>query len=143
MKLCLFLFFNVLFLHANTVIDEFHSLKNKDQEIQFLTKYQTADSPTVLAFVYAVEMKQASYKINPFTKLAIFNKTRKKLDNLIVLHPDNIALRYVRLLLQERIPSILGYNKDITNDKKIILEYLTKNTISSNFKTYIYSNTSL
>jgi hypothetical protein len=124
-------------------IKEFHQLKSEEEEVFFVEKYSKDKAPSVQAYVCAVEMKQAEYTFNPITKLKIFKRNRKKLDSLLSKHPQNIDLHYIRLLLQERTPSILGYNDSIKEDKLFLLTKIETQEVSKELQVYIYNNTSL
>lgn len=144
MKSLLMIFvFTFLYSEGHSVVSEFHLLANKEEEQVFMEKYQENENATVQAYVCAVEMKQAEYPINPIAKLKIFNRTKKKLNILIRDNPENIDLRYVRLLLQEKTPSILGYKDNIEEDKKFLKNEFDLKNISKDLKEYIYQNTSL
>jgi hypothetical protein len=137
----LFLFMG--FSEAQIVMEEFHQLKSEIEEAVFITKYRKETCISVQAYVCAVEMKQAEYVFNPFTKLKIFKKTKRKLNLLIDTNPKNIDLRYIRLLLQERTPSILRYNDTIEEDKAFLLKKIDTKGIYKELQVYIYNNTSL
>jgi hypothetical protein len=130
-------------LDIQAVVNEFHELSTKESELIFIDTHKELTNPSVLAYVYAIEMRQAEYKINPIIKLNIFNKTKKKLNQLIINNPDNIHLRYIRLMLQEKAPSILGYTNFIDEDKFYIKEKLKLIDDSDYLDIFIYKNTSL
>lgn len=136
--ICLF-----LNLDNTTIVEEFHELKTKNEEISFLKKYANEVNPNVQAYVCALQMKQAKYFFSPIAKLRAFRKSKNKLELLIKNNPDNIDLRYVRLMLQERIPSILGYQDDIETDKFFLRDKLKTKKISKKLEIYIHKNTSL
>lgn len=137
------LFLSVFFSEHQSVIVEFHLLTTKAQEEQFILKYKDLDDVTCQAYVCAVEMKQAEYAINPISKLKIFNRTKRKLDSLIINNSGNIDLRYVRLLLQEKTLSILGYKSNIKEDKEFLRKQSNLQNVSKELQEYIYKNTSL
>ncbi len=70
---------------------------------------------------------KASFAWNPFNKLSYFNKGRKMIDTAIKSEPDNIELRMIRLSIQSNAPRIVGYYKNIQEDK----EYILKNVADS------------
>lgn len=142
---CLISIIILVFSFSNTqkVMDEFHLLASEQDEKLFIEKYVANESPTIQGYICAVEMKQAEYVLNPITKLKIFNRSKKKLNELIVTYPTNINLRYLRLLLQERTPSILGYNDKIQEDKSFLEEKINTEEVTEEFKNYIYKNTSI
>jgi hypothetical protein len=125
------------------IVTEFHELNTRESEAQFMKTYISSADPSILAYVYAIEMKQAEYGYNPISKLAIFNKFRKKLDSLIKSNPTNVHLRYVRLVVQEKTPSILGYKSNIPEDKIFLSQKLKVTDDSDYLDVYILAKTSL
>jgi len=144
MKSLVILFvYTVFFLNITEVQEEFHRLNNEDEELTFIEKYHGDLNPSVQAYICAVEMKQAEYSFNPMSKLRIFKKTKNKLEELILNNPKNIDLRYVRLLLQEKTPELLGYKNNIEEDKLFLQNELSLNNISKDLELYIHKNTSI
>ena len=125
------------------VVDEFHKLHDRDSEKMFISNYQQSKEPSILAYVCAIEMKQAEYGYNPILKLKIFYDVKKRLEKLVEKNPNDIHLRYVRLVLQERTPSILGYKDHIDEDKVFLNNKLNTVDKSDYLDAYIYTNTSL
>ena len=125
------------------VVKEFHELDTKASEAVFVKNYSSSAEPSILAYVCGVEMKNAKYSFNPITKLRIFKRTKKKLDSLIVSYPTDVHLRYIRLVLQEKTPSILGYNDYIEDDKLFLSNKLEILDDSDYLDLHIYNNTSL
>ena len=120
-----------------------HAANTKKQEVEFINKYKSSSKISILGYVVSLEMKQAKYKFFPWKKLSIFNKGKKRLESLIKRHPDNIDLRYLRLVIQENIPSLLNYKLNIKEDKLFLSKIMkTKNT-SDYLDFYIKKNTSL
>ncbi|MDG2052304.1 MAG: hypothetical protein P8J69_00790 [Flavobacteriaceae bacterium] len=125
------------------VVEEFHDLKTKESEEVFVKKYTLNSQPSILGYVCAIEMKQAQYSYNPISKIKIFKQTKEKLDLLIQLNLSNVHLRYVRLLLQETSPVILGYDTNIEEDKIFLSKILEISDDSDYLDLYIHKNTSL
>lgn len=128
---------------ASQVMMEFHGLTSEDQEVKFIDTYNNSENPTILAYVVAIEMKQAEYTSNPYTKLKIFNDSKTKLNTLIAENPDDAHMRYLRLMLQEKTPSFLGYNEHIEEDKKFLRSKLAIKDQSDILDEYIRKYTSL
>ena len=125
------------------VVEEFHLLETRESEDVFVKNYTLSSQPSILAYVCAVEMKQAKYSFNPIVKLKIFKQTKKKLDSLIKSHPADVHLRYIRLVLQEKTPVVLGYNNNIEEDKVFLRGKLETADDSDYLDLYIQNNTSL
>jgi hypothetical protein len=139
------LFFCLILSSSNIkeVVKEFHNLSTRQSEVIFVENYSLSSQPSILAYVCAVEMKQAEYSHNPISKLRIFKHTKKKLDSLVQSNPTDVHLRYIRLLLQEKTPSILGYNDNIKEDKIFLINKLEILDDSDYLDLYIHKNTSL
>ena len=144
MKMLVFLFVLCsLDAHVVQVVEDFHLLNDRDSEERFINQHAGIESPSVLGYVVALEMKQAEYSINPFVKLKIFADNKTKLNILIDENKTNVHLRYLRLMLQEKTPSILGYNDYIEVDKRFLNSKLLEIDDSDYLDYYIKKNTSL
>ena len=62
------------------VVEEFHKLDNKLDEMQFINNHAQNPDPSVVAYVLSVSMKQADYEFNPYRKLKIFQT-----NNVVIL----------------------------------------------------------
>ena len=60
------------------------------------------------------------HAFNPVNKVSYFNKGKKVLEEALAIAPDNVELRYLRLTLQENVPSFLGYSDRIKEDRAFI-----------------------
>jgi hypothetical protein len=125
------------------VVKEFHQLKTEEAEIKFITKYNQSTDPSVLAYVVSIAMKQAEYSYNPYYKLNVFNTNKALLDSLIMQHSSNTHLRYVRLVVQQNTPWILGYNGFIEEDQLFLKKMLEVKDESDYLDQYIMANTAL
>jgi len=62
----------------------------------------------------------ADYYINPMQKWKCFKKGKAQLDALIEANKKSMELRFLRLTIQENVPSFLGYNQNKKEDKSFI-----------------------
>lgn len=72
------------------------------------------------AYHASLIMKEAKFAISPFTKLERFNKGKELLESVIALNKNNTEYRFLRLMVQENAPSILGYDTNIKQDSQLI-----------------------
>lgn len=141
--------FILFFLCFNTIteipvfVKEFHSVKTKKAESNFILKYEDSKNASINGYVISLKMKQAKYKFFPWEKLAIFRAERSNLELLIKKNPNNLHLRYLRLVIQESTPKFLNYFSNIELDKKIINQFLLKKDKTDYLDKYIINNTSL
>ncbi len=141
------LFLSILFFfQSNNIpdyINEYDTLSSKQEELNFINKYKNTKNIDITAYVVSLRMKQAEYKIFPWSKLKIFNKEKKNLESLIKKHPKNIHLRYMRLVIQENLPKILNYNSSIKEDKIFLKNMIKQKDTTDYLDAFIVKNTSL
>ena len=124
------------------IVSDFHKLNTKQEEALFIETYKN-HSIDASAYIVALEMKKAQYTILPWRKWSIFQTQKESLNQLIKRYPQNIHLRYIRLVLQEQTPAFLGYNEFIEEDKNFLQYKLQEKDITDYMDIYITNNTSL
>lgn len=72
------------------------------------------------AFSGALLMKKAGLISGPSKKLRVFKDGHKKLEAAIKADVANIEWHFLRLIIQEHAPGILGYHSDIKNDAELV-----------------------
>lgn len=92
------------------------------QLLQLLQPYTAATRPVLAGYKASATMMMANYVLNPFTKLSYFNKGKKLLEQAIETAPVNAELRFLRFVIQTNIPSFLGYNSNIGEDKNLLMK---------------------
>ncbi|MBX3257221.1 MAG: hypothetical protein KF862_24015 [Chitinophagaceae bacterium] len=75
------------------------------------------------AYEGALMMKKAGLLNGAGKKLKEFKAGKVKLENSLQDDPGNTEFRFLRLMIQENAPGILGYNSDVEGDHA----YLRKN----------------
>ena len=123
---------------------EFHNLKDQKSELKFIEKYLHEKNPSIRAYVIASQLKQAEYMLNPIGKISAYNKYKNKLNSLITAYPTNVSSRYMRLVVQERVPKMLSCSKLIQEDKLFLKKYVADQVgTSTQLVKYIKRYTSL
>jgi hypothetical protein len=67
-------------------------------------------------------MMNAKYAVNPLEKWNSFSKGKTLLQKSVGKEPLNVEIRFLRLAMQSKSPSFLGYSEDIPKDKIFILQ---------------------
>ena len=75
------------------------------------------------AYYGALLMKKAGLVEGASNKLRFFKSGRKKLEASIEKNPKNTELRFLRLMVQEHAPGILGYKNNEQHDAEYIKKY--------------------
>lgn len=121
----LLLIFSANFFFAGittTFYDGFYSesLETIDSAVAELDKEELTTS--VAAYKGGLLMKRAGYLDTPVKRTESFKAGHQLLESSIEAEPNNIEYRFIRLAIQENAPKVLRYNKNIEEDKAIILE---------------------
>lgn len=85
-----------------------------------LSKVQSSGIKERIAYEGALLMRKADLVSVPVKKLSFFKQGHKKLEASIAGNKANAEYRFLRLMIQEHAPKSLGYNKNISEDSKII-----------------------
>ena len=78
------------------------------------------------AFEAALLMKKAGMVAAPANKLNLFKTGHRKLEALIKKDSSDTELRFLRLMIQEHAPGLLGYHADLGKDKAFICAHFKK-----------------
>jgi len=87
-----------------------------------LKNYNENNNPTLAAYKACGCMMNAKYAINPFEKWNSFSKGKTLLQKSVGKEPLNVEIRFLRLAMQSKSPSFLGYSEDIPKDKNFVLQ---------------------
>jgi hypothetical protein len=99
------------------------SKKNLDQVNGQLAIVSKSSMEQKQAFEGALIMKKAGLLSGAGKKLNTFKDGHKKLEASLQKDSGNAEYRFLRLMIQENAPGILGYKDDLKKDS----EYLRKN----------------
>lgn len=85
------------------------------------------DDKTLVAFRGAVTTLKAKFAKGFKNKKTYFKEGAELLEFAISAEPKNIEIRCLRLGVQENAPRIVGYRKNIEEDKKFIVDHYKAN----------------
>jgi len=88
------------------------------------------------AYLGVLLMKKAGFEKSLKKKLDLFKEGHKLLETEITADPENAEYRFLRLTVQEKAPAILKYNRNIKEDKKMVIDAYPH--LSTTVKTYIH-----
>ena len=92
-------------------------LKEIDQQLKEAEKASGADKQAIIG---TLTMKKAGLVSGPGKKLRTFKAGHKDLEASISQNKDNAEYRFMRLMIQENAPGILGYKGEIETDSDYI-----------------------
>ncbi len=144
MKFLFFLFITVFSFKTSPVVEEvrnqFPEISSEEQAENFIQQLTNDTSPEAKGYVAAMNFMKSRFVKNPFTKLKFFKIGKNELDTVILKHPKNIEMRYIRYLMQKQIPVFLGYNENIDEDFSLIVNEIVESDYSNMFKLKIINN---
>lgn len=105
-----------------------------------LISVSKTDDKTLVAFKGAVSAMMAKYAKGIKDKKTFMKEGKELLEYALEADPNNVEIHCIRLSVQENVPKITGYTKNIEEDKQFILNNYSSisNKNSKNFvKGYI------
>lgn len=134
--LCLLFGANFLLAGINTTFynalysDSLETIENALEELD-----KEKSTTIVGAYKGGLTMKKSDYLKSAAKKIETFKAGHKLLESAIKADPNNTEYRFIRLTIQEHAPKILKYNKNIEEDKALILKGYQK--MSSKTRAYV------
>lgn len=94
--------------------------ENLNQINQAIKKVKNQSSIQGQAYKGVLLMKKAGLVNGPGKKLSIFKDGKDLLESSIHADPDNVEYRFLRLMIQENAPAILGYKDNLQEDANLV-----------------------
>jgi hypothetical protein len=82
------------------------------------------NDPLIAAYTGALTAVKAKFSMNPWKKYSLCKEGMATLTKSITLSPNDIEIRYLRLLIAYKTPKIAGFQGDMINDKMKILSLI-------------------
>ena len=101
---------------------------NAKDFVEKLSGISNTDDKIMVAYKAASILLDSKYEKKLGEKISRFKEGAKLLESTITSEPNNIEIRMIRLSIQENVPGITGYKKNIKEDKK----YLTTHYAEQN-----------
>ena len=86
------------------------------EEAQAALEHRTDDDPTAAAYFAAFTVLEAKHARWPHLKLRFLNRGLGELDDLVEAHPDQVEIRYLRLLSCYFLPRFFGRTESVEED---------------------------
>jgi hypothetical protein len=88
-----------------------------------LVAIANTDENILVAYKAASIILDSKYEKKLSAKMSRFKEGAQLLEGTIAKEPNSIEIRMIRLSIQENVPGITGYKKNIKEDKKYILAH--------------------
>lgn len=89
---------------------------------QKLAAIDSGDNKTLLAYKGASLAMASKFKNKISDKISTLKEGGKLIEAAVAAEPANIEIRMIRLSIQENVPAITGYKKNISEDKAFVLK---------------------
>ncbi|GAB1309588.1 hypothetical protein KH5_22710 [Urechidicola sp. KH5] len=106
----------------------FLKVESEEQTEFYINELENANSVECQGYLAGMYFMKSRYAGFPLTKMKYFKRGKKLLEQLIAENPNHIELRYLRLIMQYRVPEFLGYHEH----KQLDYNYITTNIESAN-----------
>ena len=97
--------------------------KSETNAKEFLDKLagvSTTDDNVLVAYKAASILLDSKFEDKLRNKMERFKEGAKLLESTVKNEPNNIEIRMIRLSIQENVPGITGYKKNIKEDRQFI-----------------------
>ncbi|WP_312074750.1 hypothetical protein [Chryseobacterium sp.] len=102
--------------------------------IEIADKKSSSD-PVISGYKAAAQILEAKVTTEKNKRKTFVKNGATNLETLIKSNPNNVELRVIRMSVQENIPKIVGYSKNLKEDKTFIISNYPKQNAA--LKTYI------
>ncbi|MFT5165382.1 MAG: hypothetical protein ACI8P3_000607 [Saprospiraceae bacterium] len=123
-----------------SVRSSYHKISSAQQLEQFIQDLKGIACEEAQPYLASAIMQKAEYAFMPTSKLKYFNQGKKLLEKFIQANPNNLEARYVRVLVQSKAPSILGYKDNIKLDIEFIKSHINIADLPVDFQEIILFN---
>jgi len=96
---------------------------NAKEFTEKLSGVSNNDDKILVAYKAASILLDSKFEDKLKNKIDRFKEGAKLLEATIKSDPNNIEIRMIRLSIQENVPGITGYKKNIKEDKKFLTEH--------------------
>ena len=94
-------------------------------ELLIRLDYTDTPSPLIIAYKAVCEAHIAKVESNPFEKYRYLQKANKHLREAIDLDKKNVEIRFLRYAFQIQTPGILGFQRNLEEDRQVIMNDFT------------------
>jgi hypothetical protein len=108
---------------------------NAKEFLEKLAGISGNDDKILVAYKAASILLDSKFEKKLGAKMERFKEGAKLLESTVKSDPNNIEIRMIRLSIQENVPGITGYKKNIKEDKKFITEHYDEQ--NSSLKEYL------
>ncbi|BDU24204.1 MULTISPECIES: hypothetical protein [unclassified Flavobacterium] len=106
------------------------SENNAKDFVEKLSGVSNNDDKILVAYKAASILLDSKFENILGNKISRFKEGAKLLESVIASDPNNIEIRMIRLSIQENVPGITGYKKNIKEDKKYIAAHYAEQNAS-------------
>lgn len=99
------------------------SESNAKEFSEKLSGISNNDAEVLVAYKAASILLDSKFEKKLNDKIERFKEGAKLLESTIKSEPNNIEIRMIRLSIQENVPGITGYKKNIKEDKKYLTDH--------------------
>lgn len=99
------------------------SSKSEKTISQYIARLEKVAAKEKEAYKGTLLMTKAGLVSGPRQKLSLFKEGAQKLEAEIKKDPENPEYRFLRIIIQENAPGILGYKDNINDDKAFLVTH--------------------
>lgn len=118
----------------NQVRDDFHHIDTENELDAFIAMCDSISKDKAIPYQASAIMRKAEFVFMPGSKLKYFKAGRNMLEDYVNDHPSDVEARYVRLIVQSRVPQFLGYHSNFDDDLAFVQAVLPDVDLPESYK---------
>ncbi len=96
-----------------------HDAKKNTELLEKLIR-QPLQDPLISAYIGALTAVKAKFSYFPWQKYKYCKSGLRMISQSVLRSPDNLEIRYLRILIETKTPNLAGFQNDIPSDKERI-----------------------
>ena len=100
-----------------------------------LAEKKSSNDPVISGYKSASKILEAKVTTEKNKRKSFVKSGATTLESIISSNPNNAELRVIRMSVQENLPKIVGYNKNLKEDKTFLINNYSKQ--NADLKSYI------
>lgn len=115
---------DTLLRDIRTAYQTAHNNADQFKTFQATVDQYTGTNPLLLAYKASATALKGKYAISPVSKVRYAKKALSQLDSLLDHHEKNTEIIFLRLAIEQNIPSFLNMSPHVEEDKESIMLHL-------------------
>ncbi|UBM58894.1 hypothetical protein LAG90_19025 [Marinilongibacter aquaticus] len=118
----------------------FHRIASENDLNVFISNCESSDWNKADLYKSVATMRKAEYVLSPLKKFEYFKLGKEAIEAFLKANPEDVEVRYLRLMVQNNLPKFLGYSSQMEEDRLFVTRNLESSNLPLDFQSLIRQN---